>query len=834
MKINTGKFSISKLCVILFLAMIFLSCGFYVLKFSPTAQAQTKDLGGYIVSGNVKSGDVNLPDAVIILRGTANTVTTQTDAGGNYSFNDVQPGSYTLTAAKDGHVFTPANRSLPNLNSDQTANFTGMPQCVPPSANLAAWYKGEGNASDSSTHDNHGFLVFGAGFAPGKVDQAFSFDGVDDYFTLNYPYVNDFGTGDFTVEFWVKFDDLASGSNGLVAKDYTASGSNGWLFNIDDAAGGVGFQTRNSGAGSHNNARYATSNFQTARWYHLAGIRRGGNLEFYVDGVLRATTTEAVPTNVSNNSSFVRIGSSSYESPQYFAGLIDEVRAFHAALSATEIQNSYESGKVGVCTSNYVFTTHRSGKIAFSTSRTVGNTQIFTMNADGSNPVNISNYRWTGDVESSWSPDGSKIVYTTGRGTGNDDIFVMNADGSNQTRLTTDAGRDALPSWSPDGKKIIFYSNRTGGGDIYLMNSDATNQTRLTSDPNIEYAPKFSPDGSKIVFQTNRDGNYEIYSMNADGSSPVRLTNNTTNDYMPVFSPDGSKIVYYNGSFQVSVMNADGSNPVGLTSGWLASWSPDGTKIIYAATPPGGSQDDIYIMNPDGSGQTNLTNISGSDNFPSWQAPNSSVSVSPASDLNLTFNNVTQAGNTIADLLAPNQMPALPNGYDLYSTAPVYDIRTTARSGNITVALNVSNVANSTLCGELRLMHFEVNEWSIANNAAPVYNAGTLQCTLRQTVTSVSPFAVAHVAPTAANVSVEGRVSTQNGRGISNITVTLIDSTGRTHTARTSAFGFYRFDGVSIGAAVISVSAKRFTFANPAQMINVIDNLSGVDFTAIE
>lgn len=829
-RIKTEKFSVSKQFVIFAVLGIFLLSGVYILKFSPMVTAQTKDLGGYIVSGNIKSDDLNLPDAVIILRGAANTMTAQTDAAGNYSFNSVQPGSYTLTVAKHGHVFTPANQLLPFLNSDQTANFTGMPQCIPPPANMAAWYKGEGNAQDSS-RDNHGVLVSGASSAPGKVNQAFSFDGVDDYVTLTYPYVNDFGTGDFTVEFWVKFNDLATNGNGLISKD----NNNGWLFNIDDAKGGVGFETRNTAAGADTNARYATSNFLTGTWYHLAGIRRGGNLELYVNGALRAAAAESIPTNVSNTT-FLRIGSLSSAAPQNFAGSIDEVRAYHAALSGSEIQNSYESGTAGVCTSNTVFTTHKSGKIAFSSLRTVGGNQIFTMNADGSNQVNISNNRWTGGTEPAWSPDGGRIVFVGSSGSGID-IFSMNADGTNQTRLTTDASDDEIPSWAPDGKKIIFSSKRTGGGDIYLMNSDGTNQTRLTTDPNVEYAPEFSPDGSKIVFQTNRDGNYEIYSMNANGSNQIRLTNNTTNDYLPAFSPDGSKIVFYK-NWQIFAMNADGSNQVNISNNpatdWLPAWSPDGTKIVFTRDPSAGGED-IYVMNADGTNQTALTSVPAADNFPAWQTSNPVVTVSPASNLNVTFSNVTRAGNTIADLLAQNQMPALPNGYDLYPSAPVYDIRTTAtHSGNITVALNVSNVANSTLCGELRLMHFEVNEWSIANNAAPFYNAGTLQCGLTQTVTSVSPFAVVHLAPSAANVSVEGRVSNQNGSGINNVAITLTDSMGRTHMARTSAFGFYRVDGVSIGDAVISVSAKRFTFANPTQIINVIDNLSGVDFTALE
>ncbi len=90
------------------------------------------------------------------------------------------------------------------------------------------------------------------------------------------------------------------------------------------------------------------------------------------------------------------------------------------------------------------------------------------------------------------------------------------------------------------------------------------------------------------------------------------------------------------------------------------------------------------------------------------------------------------------------------------------------------------------------------------------------------------------LAPTSANASVSGRVQTANGNGIRNAVITLTDSGGTTHTTRTSAFGYYRFDEIPIGATIISVASKRFTFANPTQIINVSENLSDVDWTAIE
>jgi TolB protein len=75
------------------------------------------------------------------------------------------------------------------------------------------------------------------------------------------------------------------------------------------------------------------------------------------------------------------------------------------------------------------------------------------MNADGTHPVNLTG---TGDptFSPSWSPDGTKILFTTDRHDNAFDsqVYVMNADGSNQHALTDENGAiDRHPSWQPVG-----------------------------------------------------------------------------------------------------------------------------------------------------------------------------------------------------------------------------------------------------------------------------------------------------------------------------------------------------------------------------------------------
>ena len=87
------------------------------------------------------------------------------------------------------------------------------------------------------------------------------------------------------------------------------------------------------------------------------------------------------------------------------------------------------------------------------------------------------------------------------------------------------------------------------------------------------------------------------------------------------------------------------------------------------------------------------------------------------------------------------------------------------------------------------------------------------------------------LAPSAANVSVSGRVMTADGRGLRNAYVVIIDSGGFSRRALTSSFGYYRFDDVRAGETyVISVASKRYVFA--PRIVSVADDLTGVDFVA--
>ena len=223
--------------------------------------------------------------------------------------------------------------------------------------------------------------------------------------------------------------------------------------------------------------------------------------------------------------------------------------------------------------------------------------------------VGIEEPRFEKNGSPSWSPDGSQIVFYSNRH-GNDEIYVMNADGSDVTRLTTSPASEGYPVFSPDGSKISFDTDRDGNFEVYVVNADGSSPTRLTDHPLNDVAASWSPDGSEIAFMSYRNEAFEVRVMNADGSNQHGLT---ASGWFPVFSPDGSKIAY-NDHNQIFVIDATGTDPSPrrlAESASLASWSPDGARIAFQSRRDGNQN--VYLMNADGSDPTRITDVGAGD-----------------------------------------------------------------------------------------------------------------------------------------------------------------------------------------------------------------------------
>lgn len=287
--------------------------------------------------------------------------------------------------------------------------------------------------------------------------------------------------------------------------------------------------------------------------------------------------------------------------------------------------------------------------------------QIRVVNADGSADTMLAE-----GFDPVWSPDGTKIAYANGVEY-NAEIYIMNADGSNQIQLTQNWHSSYSPSFSPDGTKIAYVSDHEGDYHIYTINTDGTNQQRINFAGDFigAHAPTFSADGSKIVFVgttltetgTSRD---EYYIANSDGSAPVRLTfTGGFNRYQAGISPDGSNILVSRWQ-DIYAVSTDGSGVMtNLTNSSPAEtdadYSSDGSQIVFRR----GNNAGLMIMNADGSNVTAL-NVLGDnpDWLPTAVSPTPTPTVTPtitptpvpATDLNLQVSASAQnvnVGNTV-------------------------------------------------------------------------------------------------------------------------------------------------------------------------------------------
>jgi len=135
------------------------------------------------------------------------------------------------------------------------------------------------------------------------------------------------------------------------------------------------------------------------------------------------------------------------------------------------------------------------------------------------------------------------------------------------------------------------------------------------------------PSGGMIAFTSNRDGDYDIFTMFADGTNQQNLINSYGDDFDADWSPDCSKIVFRtnrdNPSYnEIYVMNRDGSGQTNISNRLTYNdafpvWSPLGDKIAFASIRDG-TDWDIMVMDIDGQSQNPLTSHSAHDYGPNW------------------------------------------------------------------------------------------------------------------------------------------------------------------------------------------------------------------------
>jgi len=262
--------------------------------------------------------------------------------------------------------------------------------------------------------------------------------------------------------------------------------------------------------------------------------------------------------------------------------------------------------------------------VAFDSDRT-GNFEIFTMNTEGTDQIQLTH---DPSYDSWWpkiSPDRTKILFLrTPPGIHDRDYtkvstWVMNVDG---TRLAQILALGAYgwtiqghAEWSPDGTKIVTMGGPSSNSQVYILNVDGTNPFNVTNGRGgMNIDPSWSPNGTNLLFIGCPIficfvQNYEVYSVNADRSGLIRLTNDSTRDHDPYFSPDGSTITWLRNPgggtvWSIFKMNPDGSGQAAVINDGAVNskpeWAFNSTTIWFHRIPSGGSYFNIWKVSKSG------------------------------------------------------------------------------------------------------------------------------------------------------------------------------------------------------------------------------------------
>ena len=233
------------------------------------------------------------------------------------------------------------------------------------------------------------------------------------------------------------------------------------------------------------------------------------------------------------------------------------------------------------------------------------------------------------------APKTPKILFTSTRD-GNREVYMMNPDGSQQVNLTQHPAGDMGAVWSPTGEQILFVSDRQGtrARDLYLMDPDGSNVRRVFKKKTTDWRgyATWAPDGKQFAYQsTDRTRiKFGLYL----GTFGEEDAEHIGNGGPPAWSPDGSEIAYHISPHAqtsrltfINVRTREREQPLptkALRFQFQPSWSASGDKLAISGIEhplpvildlhnAWKDKQSIYIVNRDGTGLRQLVEEAGPD-----------------------------------------------------------------------------------------------------------------------------------------------------------------------------------------------------------------------------
>jgi Tol biopolymer transport system component len=242
------------------------------------------------------------------------------------------------------------------------------------------------------------------------------------------------------------------------------------------------------------------------------------------------------------------------------------------------------------------------------------NWELYEINADGTNPINLTQTPDLDEMYPHASPDGTKICFVVDEGSRRDkvrSVYYMNIDGTERVKVATNARQ---PCWSPDGKSIAYlrgeyerYSTReyaTSELVIYNLQSGQHKPHPNTSLHHI-YAICWSPDGNWFFAAVHGNMEYSdtILAFDADGTRVFDLEKWGVRGCRPDLSRDGKRMTWGETDWDLCVGDIDLTGPepriynvqkivecLHAAKVYHVDFSPDGKYIAFSFGPSSGGQ----------------------------------------------------------------------------------------------------------------------------------------------------------------------------------------------------------------------------------------------------
>jgi len=318
--------------------------------------AGVTDLNWHHYAVTAQEGDTNpiiyidgIQMPIIESAGSATILLDETSTRGLHIGAFVPNNWYSTSTIDEVRIWSTA-RSQGEIQVDMFRTLTGS------ESNLEAYYKFDQDETtdvvlpDRSTNNNNGTWTDGGGgvttpqwLASGALDvsvlnNALDFDGTNDRVIVADNANLDFGTGAFTIEFWLNASSNTPLNNsiGLIAKTATFQNTPGWSIEINTYAD-PGIQIDITNGPRDGTGGTAWRGLQYDRWYHVAMVRGSSDLKLYIDGIHTNTESNPVVLGDVSNAENLLIGDSwgiEYE------GMLDEIRLWNVERTESEIQTN--------------------------------------------------------------------------------------------------------------------------------------------------------------------------------------------------------------------------------------------------------------------------------------------------------------------------------------------------------------------------------------------------------------------------------------------------------------------------------------------------------------